>query len=116
MKTHEHWIRGLNLQVTFYIGENREDNPTLLNVGKPTDYWFHAYDQSSAHVVASVPEGLTKRQLRYIVKTGAWLCKQHTPKLRSCNKVPFVYTLLHYVKPTDIAGTVTLDGFKVIDV
>ena len=95
-----------NKEITFYIGENAEDNMNVLNIGKNSDIWFHAHDTSSCHVVADMPEKYTKKEKGYIIKIGANLCKQHTKKLANQREIMISYTRLENISQTDVVGTV----------
>ena len=67
--------------VVYYISTNAADNFKVIDQGSPDDYWFHAKDCSSCHVVVNVPEYIDKKGLRTIIQGGARLCKQNTKKL-----------------------------------
>ena len=59
---------------------------------------------SSAHVVAVVPEGLPRKGLKYIVKQGALLCKQHTAKVAKQRDVIIMFTRAGNVRKTETPG------------
>ena len=96
--------------VVYYIGTNAEDNFAVIDKGEPTDYWFHANDISSCHVVVSIPDDIDKKGLRTIIKRGALICKQNTNKLRTLNDVEIMYTKVKNVIKTDIPGLVNING------
>ena len=53
-----------------------------IGKGAEDDLWFHAKDVSSCHVVCEVPDDIKKKkELMYIIKIGALLCKNNTQKL-----------------------------------
>ena len=92
MKTEIILIQGLKREVTFYIGKTQSENFEVIDKGSPDDLWFHAKDVSSCHVVCEVPENLNKKELAYIIKTGALLCKNNTNKLKGLKNVEIIYT------------------------
>lgn len=92
--------------VLFYIGTNANDNDQVILNGNPDDFWFHAAESSSCHVVAMMPENYTKKEKHQIIKAGAALCKQHTTKLKKEKTTPFIFTKLRHVQRTSIAGLV----------
>ena len=102
--------------VVYYIGTNAEDNFSVIDMGKPNDYWFHATDCSSCHVVVQVPDELDKRGLRTILKRGARLCKENTNKLSKNANVEIRYTRVKNVTKTGVAGCVEFTGGKSITV
>lgn len=101
-------------EVTYYIGTSAADNFAVIDKGGPDDYWFHASDCSSCHVVVNVPENVDKRELKTIIKKGALLCKQNTSKLAKLQSVTVVYTKVKYITKTDVSGCVTMKNEKTI--
>lgn len=101
-------------EVTYYIGTSAADNFAVIDKGGPDDYWFHASDCSSCHVVVNVPEHVDKRELKTIIKKGALLCKQNTSKLAKLQSVTVVYTKVKYITKTDVSGCVTMKNEKTI--
>ena len=106
MRTETRKVAGFTDPLTFYIGTNAAENHSVLDSAKPADYWFHADTTSSAHVVAVVPEGTARKQLKYIVKQGALLCKQHTAKLAKEANTPIMFTRAGNVRKTETPGEV----------
>lgn len=100
--------------VIYYIGTNALDNFAVIDMGKPTDYWFHANNVSSCHVVVKIPDDIDKRTLKTILKRGALLCKQHTNKLSKTANVEIVYCQVKNVTKTDVLGLVEFTGGKVM--
>ena len=102
-------VHSIPSPVKFIIGQNRADNDQVVACGHPQDIWFHAADDSSCHVVASISaECIDKKQLRHVVKAGAILCKQYTKKLASSKRVRIHYARIQYVNKTDIVGMVSI--------
>lgn len=114
MKTKTLFIQEIKREITFHIGQNKNDNFNILDVAKPDDLWFHANSESSCHVVAILPEDINKKDLRYIIKIGAMLCKTNTNKLRSLYDVEIIYTKVRFVKKTLMPGCVNILNEKVI--
>ena len=92
MKTEVIFINGLNRDITFHIGQNQDENFEVIDIGKEDDLWFHANNISSCHVVAIIPKDIVKKEIRYIIKAGALLCKLNTNKLKSLKNVEIIYT------------------------
>ena len=116
MKTEIIFIKGLNQEITFYIGKNQNENFDVIDKGKSDDLWFHAKNESSCHVVCDIPEDTiqNKKMLSYIIKTGALLCKQNTNKLKSQSNVEFIYTLCKNITKTKVQGCVLTTDSKTI--
>jgi predicted ribosome quality control (RQC) complex YloA/Tae2 family protein len=114
MKTEILFIQGLNREITFYIGQNKNENFDVIDNGSPDDLWFHANDESSCHVVANVPNDISKKDKKYIIKAGALLCKNNTNKLKKIKNVEFIYTQIKNIQKTIIPGCVTITNDKQI--
>jgi len=113
MKSISYFISPLQRSVSFHIGKSQSDNFAVIDSGTPDDLWFHAGGkESSCHVVCSVPADIPPKNLRYLVKTGALLCKQHTQRLKSAQKVEIIYTQLRNIAKTDRPGTVIAQHTK----
>jgi hypothetical protein len=41
MKQQHVYFKNLVIPVVYYIGVNAIDNFNVIDIGKPTDYWFH---------------------------------------------------------------------------
>lgn len=107
-------IQSFTEPVECLVGQSQTDNDLVIDSGDNTDLWFHAADVSSCHVVVKVPKDTSNNQMRYLVKAGAGLCKQHTKKLSSEKRVKFHYTCLANVSKTNVPGRVQLSDFKEI--
>ena len=114
MKTETRMIQGLDREITFYIGKTQNENFNVIDKGKPNDLWFHANGISSCHVVCEIPIDIQKKDLSYIIKIGALLCKQNTNKLKTKKRVEFIYTACKNVQKTDIPGSVIMKEYKTI--
>lgn len=108
MKTELVTFPALTNTVTFYIGRSQSENHAVIDLGRPKDLWFHLADQSSAHVVAVLPDGINRKLRSQIIRRGAVLCKQYTAKAASLSNVPVTYATLEHVRKTEIPGEVTV--------
>jgi predicted ribosome quality control (RQC) complex YloA/Tae2 family protein len=95
------------IDIQYLIGENAKDNFRIIDLAKSSDIWFHVYEKSSCHIIAVLPSGvaLHKKEIQYIVKQGAVLCKQHS-RYASDKKVTIIYTTIDQVIKTNIPGMV----------
>ena len=104
-------------EFVFYIGQNQRENFDVIDKGGADDYWFHARDMPSCHVVLIATETdtdyLTKKERNILIKHGSLLCKENTNSLKSMNKVEFIYTKIKNVKKTKIPGQVILNEYKI---
>jgi len=114
MKTETVFVQGVKREIIFHIGKNKDDNFEVIDNGNPDDIWFHAKDISSCHVVCEVTEDINKKDLRYIIKAGALLCKNNTNKLKGQKNVEVIYTEIKNVTKTSIPGCVTTENTKTI--
>ena len=114
MKIETLFIQGLNREITFYIGRNKNENFEVIDEGTPNDLWFHANEVSSCHIVANVPIDITSKEKKYIIKTGAILCKKYTNKLKTSNNVEVIYTEIKNVEKTQYSGCVKIKNSKTI--
>jgi predicted ribosome quality control (RQC) complex YloA/Tae2 family protein len=114
MKTENIFINGLKREIIFYIGKNQSENFEVIDKGTNDDLWFHAADISSCHVVCQVPLDIDKKGLRYIITTGALLCKNNTNKLKTIKNVNILYTKIRNIVKTDVPGCVVTKDTKTI--
>uniref|UniRef100_A0A6C0BAI3 NFACT RNA-binding domain-containing protein n=1 Tax=viral metagenome TaxID=1070528 RepID=A0A6C0BAI3_9ZZZZ len=107
-------IQGLN--ITFYIGKCAAGNFDIIDLAEENDIWFHINNESSAHVIASIPEQLDKKKIKYIIKQGAILCKQHSRFKTSKKSISIVFTKVKHITKTTIPGTVIITEEKIVHV
>ena len=112
MKEKNIYISALKREIIFYIGERKEDNFEVIDKGSPYDLWFHVEGESSCHIVGKVPEDIGKKELHYIISTGAVLCKSNTNRVKSVKNVTIIYTNIKNIIKTDIPGTVITTNVK----
>jgi predicted ribosome quality control (RQC) complex YloA/Tae2 family protein len=114
MKTESLFLQGLNRIITFYIGQNKNENFDVIDKGEPHDLWFHANEISSCHIVAVLPKDLSNKEKNYIIKAGAFLCKKYTNKLKSLRDIEIIYTQIKNIEKTHIKGCVKIINEKII--
>lgn len=79
---------------TIYVGKNDKQNEYILSkIAKPEDYWFHAQDIPSSHIIVKV-NGELKDE---IILKAAELTKRNS-KAALGSKVSIVYTKRKFVK------------------
>lgn len=116
MKVIEKYIEPLNTSFRYIVGQNAQDNFDIIDDADENDYWFHVQNEPSCHVICdlsklSIP--LDKKQLRYVLKQGSIICKQHS-KHKSMPETTIVYTQIKNVAKTNIIGQVSVANSKVI--
>ena len=114
MKTENIFIEAIKREFTFYIGKNKNENFEVIDNASVDDLWFHAKDESSCHVVCEMPDDINKKELKYIIKVGALLCKNNTNKLKNISNIEIIYTQIKNVTKTSIPGCVTTQNTKII--
>jgi len=114
MKINTIYIPNINKIINFKIGSNAINNFEIIDDSKPSDLWFHVADYSSAHVIAEIPDDIKKKDIKYIIKRGAVICKQFS-KYSNQKNLEITYTQISNISKTDIIGTVNvLNGKKII--
>ena len=112
MKTHMIYIDALKEEVEFNVGENAADNDAIIDNASADNLWFHVGGgRSSCHVVAVIPDGTNKKNVKYIVTQGAVLCKKFS-RYASEKDLEIIYTLLENVTKTNVAGKVEVSMYK----
>lgn len=114
MKIENLFLQGLNREITFYIGQNKNENFDVIDIGKEDDLWFHANEISSCHVIAIIPEEIKNKDKKYIIKAGGLLCKNNTNKLKHLTNVEIIFTELKNIEKTLIPGCVKIKNEKKI--
>ena len=117
MKTEVLFIPAVNKEITFTIGENAQDNFDIIDDAHPNDLWFHIHNESSCHVIASMPrdEKLNKKQIHKIITQGSCICKKNS-KYKSNKDVEIVYSYICNVVKTHIIGQVNVSNQKFITI
>ena len=55
-----------NINITFYIGRNSQENFDIIDQADCDDLWFHLNDLPSCHVVASIPSNVKDKINIYV--------------------------------------------------
>lgn len=91
------------------IGENQNENDTLIKTNNQNDLWFHIDNISGPHfVLKNGGDSIPKRYLNYI----AGLFPNYKSNLT--NRYNVIYTEIKNVKLTKVLGQVTVNNFKKI--
>jgi len=120
MKTETIFFENIQKSFSFMISENEGEPFKMLDLAKPNDIWFHAEKESSCHVIVSLGEydavDLSKKEIKTIVKRGAFLCKKNTNKLRPlpAKTISFLYCKIGNIRQTEKAGCVITQNTKTI--
>lgn len=104
MKTQVIFIPALKCEITYSIGQNANDNDSIIDAAGPNDIWFHVNNKPSCHVIASIPDNIDRASVKYIVNQGVVLCKKHS--YPSEKKLPIMFTRVKNIQKTDIPGRV----------
>lgn len=112
MKTEVIFLQGLNREITFYVGENKNENFDVIDKGEADDLWFHASEISSCHIVAIIPKDIGNKEKKYIIKAGALLCKKYTNKLKRLKTIEIIYTQIRNIEKTEYLGCVNVKNQK----
>jgi NFACT protein RNA binding domain len=114
------YLEGLRQSIVFYVGTSAKENDEIIDtcstvgIGE-NNLWFHIKGESSCHVIAAIntEHEYTKKELKYIIKAGALLCKQYS-RYKSEKNVSIIYTTLDNIEKTDILGRVLTKHTKEI--
>jgi len=111
------WIPSLSQEIVFRCGKNAAGNFTIIDMSKPDDIWFHVSGETSAHVIASIPEEkkIDKKQKLHIIKQGAVLCK-NISKYKNTKNLEIIYCKVVDLEKTDTLGLVIVKNGKTISI
>ena len=118
MLVKEVFIPKLNLDITFVIGQNATENFQIIDDSQPNDLWFHVAEFPSCHVIAKINDvmsSINRKDIKYIVKQGAILCKQYS-KYKSVKNLDINYTEINNVQKTSVVGSVITSNTKIIKI
>ncbi|MGA1863072.1 NFACT RNA binding domain-containing protein [Deferribacter thermophilus] len=96
----------------FYVGKNSKSNQFILfKLANPDDYWFHAHEIPSAHLIMRATGEITDEDIITAARIVA-----HYSKYKNELKVPIDYTKRKYVKkPKNTPeGFVIYNNYKTI--
>ena len=114
MREETHQFPNISEPVTFKIGSNARDNSKIIEESEPDDLWFHLNNAPSAHVVARLPVGLSKKQRLTVAKRGAQLCRNCTNSCSDKRRAPVCYTPISMLVQLDTPGSVEVKHFKLL--
>ena len=101
--------------VEYVIGKNAQDNFDIIDDAEEYHMWFHIEGAPSGHVIAKIDDNLDKKQMRYVIKQGAVICKQ-VSKFASAKDVNIVYARAGDVEKTEIPGKVIVKNSKTVSI
>jgi predicted ribosome quality control (RQC) complex YloA/Tae2 family protein len=101
--------------ITYKLGENAEDNFKIIDEADPKDIWFHVHNQPSCHVIATIPEGIDRKNIKYIITQGALVLKENS-KFKSVKKLEIVYARIKNVTKTEPVGSVNVTEETIIKI
>lgn len=89
------WIEGYKV----YIGRNKNENKTLLEISRSNDIWMHIKDISSAHMIIKTDKQNVPHS---VIQNAAQLCVEYSSK----NAGDYIvdYTKRKFVKPGEDAN------------
>jgi len=110
-------IPSLSKEIIYRCGKNAQGNFTIIDMSQPNDLWFHIANESSAHVIASMPEEkkIDKKQKLQIIKQGAILCK-NISKHKSTKDLEITYCKIVDLEKTETPGSVIVKNGKTITI
>ena len=91
------------------IGENKEENDSLVRESDDKDYWIHISEYPSAHGVIRNPS--KKRVPLQVIKRVCVFIKERSSKCKSMKKLLFDVARIEHVKPTEKVGQVSVKQF-----
>ena len=115
-KIEEQYNQGLKMAITFYIGKSAAGNFEIIDISEPDDIWFHINNDSSAHVIAKLPADFNKKDLKYIIKHGAVICKQNSKYKTAKVPTEIIYTKVKNIEKTNTIGSVHVTDEKIVRV
>ena len=114
----EVFIPKLNLDITFVIGQNAEENFQIIDDSQPNDLWFHVAEFPSCHVIAKINDIMTsinRKDVKYVIKQGAVICKQYS-KYKSVKNLDINYTEISNIQKTSVIGSVITCNVKSVSI
>ena len=100
-----------NINITYIIGNNAQENTQIIKEANPKSIWFHINDAASCHVIMNIKytEKPSKKIMHKLIKQGALYCKQYTNKYKSIKNIEVIYNYIQNIQTTEYAGTVITD-------
>ena len=115
-KIEEQYNQGLKTMITFYIGKSAAGNFEIIDISDPDDIWFHINNDSSAHVIAKMPINIDKKDIKYIIKHGAVICKQNSKYKSAKTPTEIIYAKIKHIEKTSTIGAVHVIDGKIVRV
>jgi hypothetical protein len=114
----------LGISVTYWIGQNANDNFDILDAASvELDWWFHVqngriaapcgrpsnlvHNRPSCHVIAHLPGKLDRKDLHYVKTRGAVLCREHS----KCYDAKIICARVSEVTKCKQVGQVTVNRY-----
>lgn len=114
MKTQSILIPSINKTIEYTIGQNAQDNHDIIDNALENDMWFHINNKPSCHIIASIPDDIKRKEMKYIIKQGAVLCKQYSyPAVKN---LEIVYTKIKNITKTEKIGQVIPNPVSIITI
>lgn len=109
------YIDSLKTTIEYRVGKSAKENFDLIDDSNSDDLWFHISQESSCHVVATIPPGSNydKKTLQKIAVQGAVICKQHS-RYKSEKDVNVMWTPVRNIVKGSTIGCVYVDVYKII--
>jgi len=105
MKEEKITDRNLDIELTYWIGENAQDNWDIIDKANPKDIWFHLAGESSSHIILRLPKKIRRQQLsKQTLFHCANICKEHSKFASFKKKV--VYTEIFNLSKGEKPGSV----------
>ena len=96
-----------NEEIAFHIGQKASDHFPMLDRAHPSDLWFHLDKYPSCHIIASIPEYISREKIKKVIRHGIRLSKEHS---KYGSKVDVIYTRVRYVTKGDVEGQVCISS------
>lgn len=109
----------LGIQMTYFIGNNAQENWNLIDASNQNDLWFHLKDQPSAHVVLKMPDGITDKKIsKQSILHCAVECKAHSKfsHMSGKSKMKVIYTEIKNVSKAETVGAVHVKQERVVSI
>ena len=99
---------------TIKIGQNKNENWSLLDTSEPNDVWFHLADAPSPYVVLIANQDIRKIPKNVLYRCGI-LCKSRSSSKKENNSL-INYTYIKNVGKGTRVGEAIIDCVKVLRV
>jgi len=112
MKTQTIFDSKCNFELIIFIGENAEENWSIIDKASQYDYWFHLMGKPSCHVILKLPSCKSTINKQSLIQC-AILCKENS-KFAEYKNIKVMYTRIKNVKKGDVIGSVHTSNDEVI--